>query len=314
MYWLRKFFAMLLTLGLVTMATFFTFYLLPGDPAALILGTEADPEALELLRSQLGLDRPLLAQYSSWLQGVLRGDLGSSITFSRGYPVSSLILDALPVTIPLALLSIGISLALGVVLGTVAAVNRGAGSFIIQYLSQLSLSLPAFWLGILLIQWLAVGLGWFPPSGIPRWSADPAGAMLSLVLPAITLSLPRTAVLTRTVRSALQETLREDYIRTARSKGLPEKTVIFSHALRNALVSVSTVTGIQLIQLIAGTIVVEQVFSLPGLGRLMLAAVLLRDLPLVQGTVFVGAALIIVVNFLLDSLYPWLDPRVRVER
>lgn len=312
MYWLKKLAAMLVTLGLVTMATFFALYLIPGDPAALILGTEADPEALQLVRAQLGLDQPIAVQFVAWLRGLLRGDLGNSITFSRGYSVAQLVLGALPVTIPLALLSVGVALLIGVLFGTVAATERGGKSFIVQYLSQISLSLPAFWLGILLIQFFAIRRGWLPPSGMPAWSTDPQGAALSLVLPVITLALPRAAVLTRTVRSALLDTIREDYIRTARSKGLPEKVVIYHHALRNALVSISTVAGIQLIQLLAGTIVVEQVFSLPGLGRLMLSAVLLRDLPLVQGAVFAGALLILLANLLFDSLYPLLDPRVHV--
>lgn len=312
MYWLQKLFSLLVTLLLVTIVTFLFLYLIPGDPAALILGTEADPEALLLLRQQLGLDQPIVVQYGNWLQGVLKGDLGKSLTLSRGYPVARLIADALPVTIPLALAAVGLSLVIAVGLGALAASRQGSKTdAVVQYFSQVGLSVPSFWLGIMLIQLFAVRWDLLPPSGMPRWSSNPGGALLALLLPTLTLALPRAAILTRVVRSAMIDVLQEDYIRTARSKGLPERVVVYQHALRNTLVNVSTVAGIQLIQLIAGTIVVEQVFSLPGLGRLTLSAVLLRDLPLVQGTVFVGAALILCINFALDCLYPWLDPRVK---
>ena len=312
MYLLKKLFGMLATLAVVSILTFFTLFVLPGDPALLILGTEADPGALELVRTQLGLDRPVIVQYASWLGGVVRGDFGRSLTFSRGYAVADLIAAALPVTLPLAAMAIFLAMAVAIPLGTLAASRRGkTADKIILGFSQAGLSIPAFWLGILAIQFFAVRLGWFPPGGMPRWSADPLGALNSLILPALILALPRAAILTRIVRTAMLEILKEDYIRTARGKGLPETAVILKHGLSNALGSVSTVAGIQLIQLGAGTVVVEQVFSLPGLGRLILSAVLLRDLPLVQGTIFVGAAIILAVNFLLDSLYPILDPRIR---
>lgn len=312
MYWLKKISGMLATLLLVSILTFVALYLIPGDPAILILGTEADPQALELVRTQLGLDQPAINQYLNWLRGIFGGDFGSSYTFSRGYPVIRLIADTLPVTIPLAMAAVALSLAIAVPLGAAAAGNKGSLlDKIVLYLSQAGLSVPAFWLGILGIQYFAVELGWFPPGGMPRWAADPMGAMAALILPVIILALPRAAILTRIVRTAMLDTLGEDYIRTARGKGVREVTVICSHALRNALVSISTVAGIQLVQLLAGTVVIEQVFSLPGLGRLILSAVLLRDLPLVQGAIFVGAALILAVNFAMDSLYPILDPRIR---
>lgn len=312
MYWLKKISGMLATLLLVSILTFVALFLIPGDPAILILGTEADPQALELVRTQLGLDQPAINQYLNWLRGIFGGDFGSSYTFSRGYPVIRLIADALPVTIPLAMAAVALSLAIAVPLGAAAAGNKGSLlDKIVLYLSQAGLSVPAFWLGILGIQYFAVKLSWFPPGGMPRWAADPMGAMAALILPVIILALPRAAILTRIVRTAMLDTLGEDYIRTARGKGVREVTVICSHALRNALVSISTVAGIQLVQLLAGTVVIEQVFSLPGLGRLILSAVLLRDLPLVQGAIFVGAAMILAVNFAMDSLYPILDPRIR---
>lgn len=312
MYWLKKIAGMLATLLLVSILTFVVLYLIPGDPAHLILGTEADPHALDMVRKQLGLDKPAIVQYGSWLGGILQGNFGRSFTFSRGNSVSQLISSTLPVTIPLSMLAIGLSLAISIPLGTMAASRRG--SFLdklVLMLSQAGLSIPAFWLGILGIQFFSVELDWFPPGSMPRWSVDPGGAALALVLPAIILALPRAAILTRIVRTAMLEVLGQEYIRAARGRGVREKAIIYTHALANALVSIGTVAGIQLVQLLAGTVVVEQVFSLPGLGRLILSAVLLRDLPLVQGAIFVGAAMILLVNFSLDSLYPVLDPRIR---
>lgn len=312
MYWLRKLLGMLATLLLVSMLTFTALYLIPGDPAVLILGTEAEHQDIELVRSQLGLDRPVTAQYFSWLAGVLHGDFGTSITFSKGYAVSQLVAAAIPVTVPLAVVAIIFSLLLAIPLGMLAANRKGSRlDSLILTLSQTGLSVPAFWLGILAIQFFAVRLGWFPPGSMPKWSADPAGAAISLLLPALVLALPRAAILTRIVRTAMLEALGEEYIRTARGKGVSEWSIVTRHALKNALVSISTVAGIQLIQMLAGAIVIEQVFSLPGLGRLILSSVLLRDLPVVQGAVFGGAALILAVNFLLDSVYPLIDPRIR---
>lgn len=312
MYWLKKLISMIATLLLVSIITFTALYLLPGDPALLILGPEAEPEDLDLLRSQLGLDQSAFVQYIRWLSGAIRGKFGSSITFSKGYPVSQLVTSALPVTIPLAALAILFSLLLAIPLGALAASRQGSKlDAVVLTLSQTSLSIPAFWLGILAIQFFAVRLGWFPPGGMPRWSLDPTGAAASLLLPALVLAMPRAAILTRIVRSAMLDALGEEYIRTARGKGLSEWIIISKHALKNALITVSTVAGIQLIQLLAGALVIEQVFSLPGLGRLILSSVLLRDLPVVQGSVFAGAALILAVNFLLDSAYPFIDPRLR---
>lgn len=312
MYWLRKLLAMLLTLLLVSMLTFSVLYLIPGDPALLILGTEAEAQDLALVRAQLGLDRPLITQYGNWLTGIFRGDFGNSITFSRGRSIAKLVTAALPVTIPLALAAVTISILLAIPLGALAAHRKGSRlDSLILFLSQTGLSIPAFWLGILAIQFFAVELGWFPPGGMPKWAVDPFGAAASLLLPALVLAAPRAAILTRIVRSAMLEALGEEYIRTARGKGLSEWVVVGKHAFKNALVSISTVAGIQLIQLLAGAIVIEQVFALPGLGRLILSSVLMRDLPLVQGAIFAGAALILVVNFLLDSAFPLFDPRIR---
>lgn len=310
MYWLNKAGSMLLTLVLVSVLTFAALFILPGDPAQLILGTEADPAALASLRSQLGLNAPWWQQYFRWAAGVVQGDMGTSITFSRGYSVADLIASALPLTVLLALTAMVLAIASSLLLGITAAYKQGSAlDNAILVLSQLGLSLPAFWVGILLIQVFSVRLGLFPPGGMPGWH-QPGAVMAALLLPAAALALPRAGIMTRIVRSAMLDSLGEDYIRTARSKGLSERVVLLKHALKNAMVSVITVSGIQLIQLLAGAIVIEQVFSLPGLGRLLLSAVMLRDLPLVQGLVFTGTLLVLAVNFILDSFYPLLDPRI----
>ncbi|MTI96198.1 MAG: ABC transporter permease [Firmicutes bacterium] len=314
-YMLKKTVGMLVTLVLISILTFLILFHLPGDPAVLILGLEASPDALEQVRSQLGLNLPVWEQYWHWARGVLGGDFGSSLTFSRGYPVAELIRSGLPVTISLAMAAVVLALLLSIPLGIVCASNRNSRlDSAILSISQIGLSLPAFWVGIILIQIFALRLGWLPPGNMPAWSVNPLGAGVALILPALALALPRAAILTRVVRSAMLEVLGEDYIRTARSKGLSEQLVVYKHALRNALVAISTVAGIHLVQLVAGTVVIEQVFSLPGLGRMVLSAVLLRDLPLVQGLVFVGASLVLLVNFSLDLIYPLLDPRITQVR
>ena len=310
MYWLQKTSNILLTLVLVSFITFATLYILPGDPAQLILGTEAEPQAVETLRNQLGLDLPWWQQYLSWATDMTRGDMGRSLTFSRGYPISELIVSALPVTLALALSAVLLAFGLSLLLGISAAAHQGSWwDNLVLTLSQLGISVPAFWVGILLIQFFALRLGWLPPGGMPSWS-NAGAAIAALVLPTLALAMPRAGIMTRLVRSAMLDILSEDYIRTARSKGLSERVVLLRHGLKNAMVSIMTVSGIQLVQLLAGAIVIEQVFSLPGLGRLLLVAVMLRDLPLVQGLVFTGTALVLFTNFSLDMLYPLLDPRI----
>ncbi len=313
MYWLQKTFNMVLTLVLVSFITFAALYMLPGDPAQLILGTEAEPQAVETLRSQLGLDLPWWQQYVSWATDMVQGDMGRSITFSRGYPIGELIASALPVTLALALSAMLLAFGLSLLLGISAAARQGSWwDNLVLVVSQLGISMPAFWVGILLIQFFALGLGWLPPGGMPPWH-NPGAVVAALVLPTLALAMPRAGIMTRLVRSAMLDTLGEDYIRTARSKGLAERVVLLRHGLKNAMVSIMTVSGIQLVQLLAGAIVIEQVFSLPGLGRLLLSAVLLRDLPLVQGLVFAGTAMVLFTNFVLDMLYPLLDPRITRE-
>ena len=312
-YILRRLCGLAVTLFLVSLITFAVVHILPGDPAMLILGHEASPEALAGLRASLGLDRPLPVQYLEWLGGALHGDLGQSLR--HRLPVSQLIAERLPVTASLAGLATLLALALALPLGIVAAVKEGTAlDLLVLVASQAGLALPAFWIGILLILALAVWGRMFPTGGYVPWSQSVAGELRSLALPAVALSLPMVAVLVRLVRSALLEELGRDHIRTARAKGVPERLVLVRHALRGALIPTVTMVGLQLGFLLGGSIVIEQVFALPGLGRLVLSAIANRDVPLIQGLVVFIATLAVLINLGVDVLYAVLDPRVSISK
>ena len=309
-YFLKRVIILLATLFLVSGAIFVVLQVLPGDPAQIILGIKATPETLRDLRHKLGLDLPLPVQYMNWIGGVIRGDLGRSITYD--VPITSLIISRLQVTIPLALLSILFAVVFSIPLGVYAAIHRNRpGDYGVMVFSQIGLAIPAFWAGILLILLFAVELRWFSAGGFKSWGETPWGALKSLLLPALSLGLIRAAVLARLTRSCMLEVLGEDYIRTARSKGLTEKVVVYKHAFRNALIPVVTIVGLQMGELLAGAIVIENVFHLPGLGRLVFLAIGQRDLPVVQGVSLLIAFLIVVVNFAVDVIYGIVDPRIR---
>ena len=309
-YFLKRVIILLATLCLVSGAIFVVLQVLPGDPAQIILGIKATPETLRDLRHKLGLDLPLPVQYMNWIGGVIRGDLGRSITYD--VPITSLIISRLQVTIPLALLSILFAVVFSIPLGVYAAIHRNRpGDYGVMVFSQIGLAIPAFWAGILLILLFAVELRWFSAGGFKSWAETPWGALKSLLLPALSLGLIRAAVLARLTRSCMLEVLGEDYIRTARSKGLTEKVVVYKHAFRNALIPVVTIVGLQMGELLAGAIVIENVFHLPGLGRLVFLAIGQRDLPVVQGVSLLIAFLIVVVNFAVDVIYGIVDPRIR---
>lgn len=309
-YVLRRVAAFVATLFFVSLLVFVVIRVLPGDPALLIMGTEGSPEAAARLRQALGLDRPLPVQYVAWLGGALRGDFGVSIQYD--VPVARLILSRLPVTLPLgvlaALIMVGVALPFGLY---AAARHRRPGDYVTIVLSQLGIAVPAFWSGLLLILLFSVRLGWVEAGGFAGWDAGPWPALRSLLLPALALGAFQAAVLIRATRSAVLEVLREDYVRTARAKGLRERVVLRRHTLRNALFPVVTVAGVQVGQLVAGAIVLESVFSLPGLGRLALGAITARDLPVVQGVTLVVAGAIVLINFLVDLAYLLIDPRIR---
>jgi peptide/nickel transport system permease protein len=309
-YLLRRALALALTLLLVSFVTFVVVYVIPGDPAEIILGTEGTPEALAALRVKLGLDRPLLSQYVDWLGRALTGDLGVSLQYD--VPVGQLITSRLPVTFPLAGLAMSLTIIAGLPLGILAAARHRRPSDVgLMVLSQLGIAIPSFWAGLLLILLFALHLGWLPAGGFTAWAETPGGALRSLLLPAVALGLVQAAILTRTTRAAMLEVLREDYVQTARSKGLSEHLVLYKHALKNSLITVVTLLGLQIGHLLAGSIIIENVFYLPGLGRLALGAIGARDLPVVQGVVLCVATVIVCVNFAIDLLYGWLDPRIR---
>jgi len=308
----RRVAAFVATLVFLSALVFVVVRVLPGDPATLILGVESNPETVARLRQALGLDRPLAVQYVDWLARAARGDLGTSIQYD--VPVGRLILSRLPVTLPLALMAAAIMIAVALPLGVYAATrHRRAGDYAAMLVSQLGIAVPAFWSGLLLILLFSVRLGWFRSGGFDGWSAGVVAGVKALLLPAIALGAFQAAVLVRATRSAVLDVLREDYVRTARAKGVAEGRVVARHALRNATIPIVTVMGIQLGQLIAGAIVLESVFALPGLGRLALVAIGARDLPVVQGVTLFVAASIVFINFAVDLAYAALDPRIRYE-
>jgi len=311
-YAARRAAALVATLFFVSALVFVVVRVLPGDPAALMMGTEGSREAADRLREAMGLNRPLPVQYVEWLSRALRGDLGRSIQYDL--PVGQLIASRLPVTLPLAFMAAAFMVVAAVPLGLYAATrHRRVGDYATMIVSQIGISIPQFWAGLLLILLFSVTLGWVRSGGFEGWSNGVGAALRSLLLPAVALGLFQAAVLVRATRSAVLDVLREDYVRTARAKGVSELGVVARHTLRNALIPIVTVAGVQLGQLLAGAIVLESVFALPGLGRLALGAITARDLPVVQGVALFIASTIVVINFVVDLAYTVLDPRIRYE-
>jgi peptide/nickel transport system permease protein len=307
----RRGLAMLATLFAASIVVFLVLEILPGDPALVMLGVDAQPDTLAALRRQLGVDQPPLDRYLAWVGGLLTGDLGVSYTY--GVPVRALIVERLALTVPLALLAMAITVALAIAMGVYAAARHNRpGDYGVMAATQLGLAVPNFWLGILLILLFAVQLGWFPAGGFPGWESGIAPSLQALLLPAVALALVQAAILARATRSAVLDALREDYVRTARAKGLTRGQALWRHALRNALIPVVTVMGLQFAYLLSGAIVIENVFYLPGLGRLVFQAISQRDLIVVKDVVILLAAMVVVVNFIVDVLYAVIDPRVKV--
>jgi peptide/nickel transport system permease protein len=300
------------TLLFVSALAFTVVRVLPGDPALLIMGPEGNPEATARLRTALGLDRPIPVQYAEWLARAVHGDLGVSIQYD--VPVGRLIASRLPVTLPLTALAAIFMVAVALPLGLYAATHhRRAGDFLTMIATQLGIAVPSFWTGLLLILLFSVHLGWVRSGGFDGWSAGLGAGLRALLLPALALGAFQAAVLVRATRSAVLDVLREDYVRTARAKGVTEVRVIAVHTLRNALIPVLTVAGVQLGQLMTGSIILESVFALPGLGRLALGAISARDLPVVQGVALFVAASIVAINFAVDVAYAFIDPRIRYD-
>lgn len=301
-----------LTLVLASIVVFLGVRALPGDPALAMAGEEADPAALAATRAQLGLDQPLPVQYAKFVGNALAGDLGRSTR--TGTPVTEMIAATLPVTVQLAVFAMLIAVLAGMAGGVLAATFRGRWpEWLANGFSLAALSVPTFWLGILGVVYLAVGLGWFPASGYVSPLADPLRAVYYLTLPALVLGVTHAAVVQRQTRSAMVGALTADYVRTARAKGLGRTAVVFRYGLRNSLIVVTTVVGLQLGGLIAGAVVTERIFSLPGIGKLTLDSVFQRDYPVIQAVVLVITAAFIVINLAVDVLYTVIDPRVRVS-
>ena len=310
-YLIKKIITLLLLLALVSIAVFSVLFVLPGDPAQIILGINATPETLANLRAELGLDKPFTTQYLEWIGNLVSGRGNWSINYDMS--VYDLIISRLAVTGPLALMAMLFAVIFSLPFGIYAACNQNRPADVtVMFFTQLGLATPEFWLGILLILLMSVKLGLFSAGGFPGWSADFWGSLQALLLPAFALGVIRASILTRLTRSSMLEVLREDYVRTARAKGLTERTVIYIHALRNALIPVLTIMGLQLGQLLAGAIIIENVYYLPGLGRLVFQAIGQRDLPVVRDIVMFMAAAVVLVNFIVDLTYASLDPRIRL--
>jgi peptide/nickel transport system permease protein len=308
MFVLKRCATFLATLLAASVLVFSVQSVLPGNVAQVILGTSATPEAVRALTRQLGLDRPAPVRYLHWIEGLSRADLGVSVSYDT--PIAALILERLAVTVPLAAMSMALTTGVALVLGLYAASRHPRAPDIgIMALSQIGIAIPSFWFAILLILLFAVKLQWLPAGGFPGWDDGPWQGLRCLLLPAVALAAVQAAILTRITRSAVLDVLREDFVRTARAKGLSRRQVLWRHALRNAFVPMLTVMGLQFANLLTGTVVIENVFSLPGIGRLVFQAIANRDMVLVQDVVMLLAAAVILINFVVDLLCAWIDPR-----
>jgi peptide/nickel transport system permease protein len=311
---LKRFVSFVATLLAASVVVFAVLEILPGNAAEVRLGPTATPEQVAALSAQLGLDKPAVTRYVEWIGGYLRGDLGVSVAYDT--PVWSLIAERLRVSLPLALLAMGLTVVVALSLGVYAAARHNRlGDVGVMTLSQLGLAIPNFWLAIVLILVFAVHLQWFPAGGFPGWTEDEGGGLWdglqALVLPAVALAAVQAAILARFTRSAVLDTLREDYVRTARAKGLSRRATLWRHVLRNAMIPVITIMGLQFGNLLTSAIVVENVFVLPGIGRLVFQAIANRDLAVVRDVIMLLAGAVILINFVVDLLYAWIDPRLK---
>ena len=309
---LRRLLSAIPVLFIVSLISFGLMRLIPGDPAASIAGPSATPAQIDQLRRDLGLDEPLLLQLLHYYQGLLQGDFGKSLLLGKG--VLAATMERLPVTIGLSLYALVLTLLIGVTSGIIAALRQNTWvDQVAMMIAMLGISIPNFFLGLLMIIFFAVQLGWLPSGGYVPFSQDPIGWLRSTTMPAISLALLQAGLLARITRSGMLEVLRQDYVRTARAKGLPERQVILKHALANALIPIVTVVGIIISLLLSGAVVTEALFSLPGMGQLLTQAVLSRDYPMVQGGLLLVTTFLVLVNILVDVLYALIDPRVRYE-
>nr|WP_188052363.1 ABC transporter permease [Aureimonas fodinaquatilis] len=308
---LNRLVGMLIVLALVVTVVFIIVRVTPGDPAAVMLGSDATPQDIADLRARMGLDAPILIQYAHFVMGIFQGDLGQSIFLNQ--PVTQALASRAEPTFFLTLFSILIAITIALPVGILSAVKRGTiFDQSVVTLTMVAASVPSFWLGLILIQTLAVGMGWFPASGYGGPDAGFLDRLHHLVLPALALGVVNSALITRFTRAAMLDVLGDDYVRTARAKGASERRVILKHAFKNALIPIITVIGLSIAMLVAGAVVTETVFGLPGIGNLVVSAVLRRDYPVIQGTLLVVAAIYVLINFAVDMLYILVDPRVKL--
>lgn len=308
----KRLITLIATLVGASVVVFLVLEILPGNAAQMLMGPDASPEAVQALAEKLGIDRPPVERYWNWVSGLVVGDLGLSYAYST--PVSELVLERLTLTIPLALMAMVITSVLALVAGIYAAARHNKlGDVGVMGLSQIGIAIPNFWFAILLILLFSVHLRWFSAGGFPGWDEGILQGIKALLLPAISLAVVQSAILARITRSAVLEVSREDFVRTARAKGVSRSATLWGHVLRNALIPVITVMGLQFAELLAGTIVVESVFYLPGLGRLIFQSISNRDLIVVRNCVMLLAAMVVIVNFVVDVLYAVIDPRVKAS-
>ena len=301
-----------LSLIVASLVIFACIEIVPGDSASFMLGINAQPDTIQALRVELGLDQSLAQRYLGWVGGLLGGDMRTSYTYRT--PVSDIVSDRLQVSLPLALYALMLTVVVAFPVGILAAARRGSVTDItVMGATQLGVAIPNFWFAILMVILFAINLRWFSAGGFPGWDAGIFPAMKALTLPALALALPQASILARVMRSSLLDTLSEDYMRTARAKGLTRRQVLWRHALRNAMIPVLTIIGLQFSFLLAGAIIIENVFFLPGLGRLVFQAITQRDLIVVESVVMLLVFAVILVNFLVDIAYAWVDPRIRVR-
>jgi peptide/nickel transport system permease protein len=311
-YLLRRFMTLFLTLLLVSVLTFIAFNIVPGDPVRLILGTEATAERVDVLRIQLGLDKPFPQRYADWLGGFIRGNPGDSIKYS--VPVGNLIGERLPVTLFLAMLSILLIIAVSIPLGIYSAKKRYTLiDRVISAVTMINISMPSFFLGVVFIWVFGIILRFFKPGGYIDYKADFVGFLGYLLFPALAIALPNIAIVVKFLRTSVIGQIKSDYVRTAYSKGNRENAVLYRHVLKNALVPVVTLLGMIVAEIFSGSIIVEQVFGLPGIGRLLISSISSRDFPLIETLVIYIAFIVVVVNFLVDVALRLIDPRIRVK-
>lgn len=310
-YFVRKVCVLILTLFAISIVTFALFHIVPGDPAAMILGTSASQEQLDDLREELGLNRPLTEQYVDWISGAMHGDFGNSIMYRK--PVAKLLKGKLSLTLILGAMALALVILIGIPLGVFTAGRKHALSEqALNFINILGISVPGFFLSILIIWIFGLLLHWFTPGRFVTFSRDPAKFFRFMIFPAIAIAIPQTCILSKYIRTAVIEEIRADYVRTARSKGSTKNRIMYVHVLKNAIISVVPLIGMIVSGIFSGSIVIEQVFGIPGIGRLLIASVTSRDYPMVQTLVMYIAILILIVNFVVDILIQILDPRIRI--